>query len=172
METISTYETITHKILLDMNKRQKFPSDIIYKILNDNDAFYNLVSKVMEADWKHDESKSSLHTIRYNYCLYGVKSYITKLYKQNKRHTRHFCKHDRSISGNDRDLPDKIVEKQDYNQHIRSQISTLDNRYSLPIIKYFFENKTYKQIGQELGYSREYVRILINDGLRKLQTCL
>lgn len=167
-------------MLLSMYKKNKFPSDIIHKILQDNLAFSTIVSKVIEADWKYQEDRASIKTCRYNYCMYGIHNYIKELYKIKNKNILSLDYIIDATTGDtayasvpdESDPPSKIAEDNDKFKYVRKYLNKLDDYYKVPMYQYFFEDKSCREIGESLGYSRQNIDRIIKEGLKRLKHVL
>jgi RNA polymerase sigma factor (sigma-70 family) len=133
-----------------------------------NDAvqatFLTLIKKAKSL--KH---KKSLPALLHKIGICISKNIIRKNIRQKAREERYVMKNKRNITViSNRREAQEINILYENSAIIEEAIASLPERYSLPIIARYYEEKTEKEIGEDLGASRNTIATRLRRGLEKL----
>jgi len=186
-ENLSTYILLAKKVISKF--APTFYSGLNKELLSNEDAISDIASALMNADWKWDKNRVGYNgqsKTRYSYrnqCgIWAIKSYISNKYKKKNQKLsidnisnedmRTFAASivDKSMSD-----PYDIVSSEEETTNLQNTVKTLldsdmlSDKQRNQIKKYYFENKTLVQIGDEYGVTREAIRQNIQKGLNKIR---
>lgn len=157
---------------------------IANEILGSDDAISNIATSIMISDWKYEPGEgTSQQTYRYGGALQAIKTYLKR--RNTRRYIYSLDFETKDSSDGNTDLYDSVADdsqsepmddnlEQDTHDSLTELLlgDTLDEREKLCITRYFFEEKTYQSIGEEVGLCRERIRQIIEAGLTKLRKAL
>jgi len=186
-ENLSTYILLAKKVISKF--APTFYSGLNKELLSNEDAISDIAAALMNADWKWDKDRVGYNgqsKTRYSYrnqCgIWAIKSYISNKYKKKNQKLsidnisnedmRTFAASivDKSMSD-----PYDIVSSEEETTNLQNTVKTLldsdmlSDKQRNQIKKYYFENKTLVQIGDEYGVTREAIRQNIQKGLNKIR---
>jgi len=186
-ENLSTYILLAKKVISKF--APTFYSGLNKELLSNEDAISDIAAALMNADWKWDKNRVGYNgqsKTRYSYrnqCgIWAIKSYISNKYKKKNQKLsidnisnedmRTFAASivDKSMSD-----PYDIVSSEEETTNLQNTVKTLldsdmlSDKQRNQIKKYYFENKTLVQIGDEYGVTREAIRQNIQKGLNKIR---
>jgi RNA polymerase sigma factor (sigma-70 family) len=185
-ESLTTYRTIAQKAIRKL--APKFYPSLAMEIINNDEAFGEIVNALITADWKWDENrtgkdtgkKKTLYSYRNQCVIWALKTYITNKYKSNRSVSINRTKSNDDI-GFDDQLEDKhmtdpsdIVMTMEYEsnrQNLVNELFTsniLTDKQKEQIRLYYFHNQTLSEIGSKYGTTREAVRQNIKKGLKSI----
>ena len=182
------YETLTDYTLIAQKCVKKMYPSMAKEILNNEEAFGDIVSAIATADWKWDHTRTGKttgkHKSRYAYrnqcAIWAIKTYISSKKKKHKHHSIN-----NTISNEDNTYDQMIVDHSAMTplEHLLSEeesritkeyVRSLFNQEILSqkqidqIKLYYFDNKTLSQIGKIYGVTREAIRQNIKKGLKSI----
>lgn len=189
-EPLSFYINLAQKTIAKFSKN--FSTNIMREMLKSEDAIANVANAIMMADWRWDQDRKGLtgqQKTRYSYrnqcAIWAIKSYVSR--KKNKKSKQgvniHYTNDDNKESSlldilcvDDQSPIDKIIYNEELSE-IKNHISMLidpknkilSDRQSDYIRMYFFENKTFADIGKEFNITREAVRQGIKKSIEKIR---
>jgi RNA polymerase sigma factor (sigma-70 family) len=186
-DNLSTYITLAKKIISKF--APNFYSSLRKELLNNEDAIADIASAIMFADWRWDANRKGFDgkgKTKYSYrnqCgIWAIKTYLTNKYKKNNQSLSLYnneANNDSTFAENISDNveydPAKIIEDQEYSEHLSSNIEVLlssgiiSDKQKQQIIEYYFNDKTLSDIGKQFGVTREAVRQNIQKGLSKIR---
>ncbi|PCJ54109.1 MAG: hypothetical protein COA79_22195 [Planctomycetota bacterium] len=98
-------------------------------------------------------------------------AYLSSLWLRKQEGVRR--KREKKISAKTADhTPEQLMEKSEVQAHVDEAINSLPSKYKDPLLMKFYENKTYKDIGNAFKTTEECVRKRVTRGLAKLNTLL
>jgi RNA polymerase sigma factor (sigma-70 family) len=185
-QTLNTYRTIAQKAVRKL--APKFYPALAMEIINNDEAFGEIVNAIITADWKWDENrtgketgkKKTLYSYRNQCVIWALKTYITNKYKTNKSVSinRTRSNDDGSFDDQVEDIrntdPADIVMNMELENNRQSLVNELFNSSILTekqkeqIKLYYFHNQTLSEIGSKYGTTREAVRQNIKKGLKSI----
>lgn len=185
-ETLHTYKTIAQKAVRKL--APKFYPSLAMEIINNDEAFGEIVNAIITADWKWDENrtgketgkKKTLYSYRNQCVIWALKTYVTNKYKSNKSVAINRTRSNEDGSYDDqvedtRNIdPSDIVmnmELETNRQNLVNELfnsSILTDKQKEQIKLYYFHNQTLSEIGSKYGTTREAVRQNIKKGLRSI----
>ena len=188
-ESLSFYITLAQKTIGKFSK--SFSSNVLKEMLSSEDAISNVANAIMMADWRWDENRtgeSGQKKTRYSYrnqcAIWAIKSYLTRKNNKYKSYnTSDYVPYDEDLSVSDilyidenKSPLDQLIQEEEIDR-IKKDISVLLNpqneilseRQSEYINMYFFENKTFAEIGKKFNITREAVRQGIKKSLEKIK---
>lgn len=185
-ETLHTYRTIAQKAVRKL--APKFYPSLAMEIINNDEAFGEIVNAIITADWKWDENrtgketgkKKTLYSYRNQCVIWALKTYVTNKYKSNKS-----VAINRTRSNDDGSYDDQVedtrnidpsdivmnMELETNRQNLVNELfnsSILTDKQKEQIKLYYFHNQTLSEIGSKYGTTREAVRQNIKKGLRSI----
>jgi len=186
-ENLSTYILLAKKVISKF--APTFYSGLNKELLSNEDAISDIAAALMNADWKWDKNRVGYNgqsKTRYSYrnqCgIWAIKSYISNKYKKKnqKLSIDNISNEDMktfSASIVDKSMSDPydIVSSEEETTNLQNTVKTLldsdmlSDKQRNQIKKYYFENKTLVQIGDEYGVTREAIRQNIQKGLNKIR---
>jgi RNA polymerase sigma factor (sigma-70 family) len=189
-ETLSTYRTIAQKAVRKL--APKFYPSLAIEIINNDEAFGDIVNAVITADWKWDSSRigketgkqKTLYSYRNQCVIWALKTYVTNKYKTNRSIALNRTKSNEDISFDDQiedtrsSDPADIVMNTEHEDRRQALINELFNSNILTdkqkdqIRLYYFHNQTLSEIGSKYGTTREAVRQNIKKGLESIGSLL
>lgn len=158
MLSYKEYQLIAKKMLFKSCNK-----NLSNKILKDNDAFGELISEIMIADWKFNLTKceniENIYPFRKQRCDWFIKKYI----KQIKSRQQFF-----SMSG---DTIDKVAEEKLKQKEILKDIfdKTIMSEREISILKSRLEGQTLQEIGIKNGISRQRIKQLLSILINKIK---
>jgi hypothetical protein len=189
-EPLSFYLTLAQKAIAKFGKN--FSANISKEMLKSEDAISNVANCIMMADWRWDKDRkgqTGQQKTKYSYrnqcAIWAIKSYVSR--KKNKKSKRGIETTGSFDGDNEFSLLDILcVEKQcpvetsiaqeesdNLKQYLSSILSPenkiLTERQCEYLKKYYFENKTFADIGKEFNITREAVRQGIKKALEKIR---
>lgn len=189
-ETLSTYRTIAQKAVRKL--APKFYPSLAIEIINNDEAFGDIVNAVITADWKWDSSRigketgkqKTLYSYRNQCVIWALKTYVTNKYKTNRSIALNRTKSNEDISFDDQiedtrssDPADIVMntEHEDRRQELINELfnsNILTDKQKDQIRLYYFHNQTLSEIGSKYGTTREAVRQNIKKGLESIGSLL
>ena len=186
-ENLSTYILLAKKVISKF--APTFYSGLNKELLSNEDAISDIAAALMNADWKWDKDRVGYNgqsKTRYSYrnqCgIWAIKSYISNKYKKKnqKLSIDNISNEDMktfaaSIVDKSMSDPYDIVSSEEETINLQNTVKTLldsdmlSDKQRNQIKKYYFENKTLVQIGDEYGVTREAIRQNIQKGLNKIR---
>jgi len=186
-ENLSTYILLAKKVISKF--APTFYSGLNKELLSNEDAISDIAAALMNADWKWDKDRVGYNgqsKTRYSYrnqCgIWAIKSYISNKYKKkNQKLSIDNISNDdmktfaASIVDKSMSDPYDIVSSEEETTNLQNTVKTLldsdmlSDKQRNQIKKYYFENKTLVQIGDEYGVTREAIRQNIQKGLNKIR---
>lgn len=186
-ENLSTYILLAKKVISKF--APTFYSGLNKELLSNEDAISDIAAALMSADWKWDKDRVGYNgqsKTRYSYrnqCgIWAIKSYISNKYKKKnqKLSIDNISNEDMktfaaSIVDKSMSDPYDIVSSEEETTNLQNTVKTLldsdmlSDKQRNQIKKYYFENKTLVQIGDEYGVTREAIRQNIQKGLNKIR---
>jgi RNA polymerase sigma factor (sigma-70 family) len=186
-ENLSTYILLAKKVISKF--APTFYSGLNKELLSNEDAISDIAAALMNADWKWDKDRVGYNgqsKTRYSYrnqCgIWAIKSYISNKYKKKnqKLSIDNISNEDMktfaaSIVDKSMSDPYDIVSSEEETTNLQNAVKTLldsdmlSDKQRNQIKKYYFENKTLVQIGDEYGVTREAIRQNIQKGLNKIR---
>jgi RNA polymerase sigma factor (sigma-70 family) len=186
-ETLDTYIVLAKKIISKF--APGFYSGLRYELLSNEDAISDIASAIMVGDWRWDENRSGFEgksKTKYSYrnqCgIWAIKTYLSNKYKKQNLHysidntdSEYDINFSTSISDKEEYDPAIIAEEKEREEIIKENVNSLlssgiiTDKQNQQIKKYYFENKTLSEIGQEYGVTREAIRQNIQKGLHKIK---
>ena len=186
-ENLSTYILLAKKVISKF--APTFYSGLNKELLSNEDAISDIAAALMSADWKWDKDRVGYNgqsKTRYSYrnqCgIWAIKSYISNKYKKKnqKLSIDNISNEDMktfaaSIVDKSMSDPYDIVSSEEETTNLQKTVKTLldsdmlSDKQRNQIKKYYFENKTLVQIGDEYGVTREAIRQNIQKGLNKIR---
>lgn len=189
-EPLSFYVNLAQKAIAKFGKN--FSSNISLEMLKSEDAIASVANAIMMADWRWDSDRkgsTGQQKTKYSYrnqcAIWAIKSYVTRKKYKNKYHhiDSYHSSNDEEASLLDIICIDKnkspidiIIEQEDKSsikEYIDALISPnnqiLSDRQSEYIRMYYFENKTFAEIGKKFNITREAVRQGIKKALEKIR---
>lgn len=186
-ETLSVYITLAKKIISKF--APSFYSSLRQELLSNEDAIADIASAIMIGDWKWDKDRTGFEgkkKTRYSYrnqCgIWAIKTYVTNKYKKQNNHLSIENKNpefDTSFADHIHDKPEYdpalLVENDEYHENLKNNIEDIltsgliTDKQAEQIKKYYFEDKTLSEIGNEFGVTREAIRQNIQKGLTKIK---
>lgn len=185
-QTLNTYRTIAQKAVRKL--APKFYPALAMEIINNDEAFGEIVNAIITADWKWDENrtgketgkKKTLYSYRNQCVIWALKTYITNKYKTNKSVSINRTRSNDEGSFDDQveDIrntdPADIVMNMELESNRQKLVNELFNSTILTekqkeqIKLYYFHNQTLSEIGSQYGTTREAVRQNIKKGLKSI----
>ena len=147
-----------------ISKRKKY-KDNPYTLMIENDIYYVLFTDVKNIIHKIEVSEDVF--IAFNSFELDDK----KIMNEFDRHIEHSELSEITINKKaiiKSELVDESVEKNIEDELIKAAINTLSKIQKRRIIKYYFENKTLEQIGDEEGCTKRAVKFSIDSALEKI----
>jgi len=186
-ENLSTYILLAKKVISKF--APTFYSGLNKELLSNEDAISDIAAALMNADWKWDKDRVGYNgqsKTRYSYrnqCgIWAIKSYISNKYKKKnqKLSIDNISNEDMktfaaSIVDKSMSDPYDIVSSEEETTNLQNTVKALldsdmlSDKQRNQIKKYYFENKTLVQIGDEYGVTREAIRQNIQKGLNKIR---
>lgn len=186
-DNLSTYILLAKKVISKF--APTFYSGLNKELLSNEDAISDIAAALMSADWKWDKNRVGYNgqsKTRYSYrnqCgIWAIKSYISNKYKKKnqKLSIDNISNEDMktfasSIVDKSMSDPYEIVSSEEETKNLQNTVKTLldsdvlSDKQRNQIKKYYFENKTLVQIGDEYGVTREAIRQNIQKGLNKIR---
>lgn len=186
-ENLSTYILLAKKVISKF--APQFYNGLQKELLSNEDAISDIASALMTADWKWDKDRTGFNgqsKTRYSYrnqCgLWAIKTYISNKYKKknHKLSIDNITNDDmKTFASNIKDEsfcdPCEILSQKEEEANLKNTIKQLlaspllSEKQKTQIYKYYFEEKTLVQIGNEYGVTREAVRQNIQKGLNKIR---
>jgi RNA polymerase sigma factor (sigma-70 family) len=179
---LEAYLKMTRKVVVYiLGAHNPMTSDI----LKSEDAISNIATSIMMADWKFDPNHNVLRsTYRYGAAKQAIMSYITS---RKKKRFHYSLDTKISIDGVDVDLhavlqcpkqktPEaEIAHEIDLDlmeRYVHGDEDLLKPREKTILDKYFYQNTTLEEIGEELDVSRQRVHQIVGESIKKLKTVL
>ena len=192
------FENLNTYLLLAKKAISKFANSIYSglssKMLKDEEAIASIANAIMMADWRWDDNytnskntKKTKYSYRNQCAIWAIQTYVTKNYKHQKKTKRKVYSLDFDINNDDSasiyemveniscDPPDlQLIEKEEkenLSNNIMNLLSSnlLTDRQKEYIKLYYFEDKTFEQIGNEYGITREAVRQGLNKAIETIR---
>lgn len=188
-ESLSFYTNLAQKAISKFAATNSNPS--VKAMLKSDDAISSIANAIMMADWRWDDNrpgktgeKKTKYSYRNQCAIWAIKSYITR--KNHKKH-KIFVDHSINTKSSDNDMslldifatdvsdPINIIitnETQASNkQYIQSILNSghISDKQKQYIQLYYFENKTFAEIGKMFNITREAVRQGIKKAFIKIK---
>lgn len=178
-ETLEEYTKIAKKTISKFGNRM-YPS--LTKTFLKNDEFVSEVATaIMTADWKWDPSrtgkssgmKKTLYSYRNQCAIWAIKTLMTKKYKKDKKHSDFlkYCKtQDKNTLVSDQ-TPEYDASLKEETNNLKDDVralldcSPITQKQKDIIRMYFFEKKTFSEIGMHYNVTREAIRQNLKKGL-------
>lgn len=189
-ESLDFYINLAQKAISKFGKN--FPGNIGKEMLKSEDAIASVANCIMMADWRWDKDRrgeTGQQKTKYSYrnqcAIWAIKSYVSR--KKNKKSKRGIDIHSSIDNTEECSLLDILcVEKQnpvdiilkaesdknlkEYFETILSAKNNILSEKQCEYIKmYYFENKTFAEIGQKFSITREAVRQGIKKAIDKIR---
>lgn len=188
-ESLSFYINLAQKAISKFGNT--LSNNLAKEMLKSEDAISSVANCIMMADWRWDSDRkgdTGQQKTRYSYrnqcAIWAIKSYLSR--KKNKKSKRGI---ETQISMNeDMSLLDiicvdnhspveNLISKENYSL-VKNYIdkildpsnNVLSEKQCQYIKMYFFENKTFAEIGKEFNITREAVRQGIKKAIAKIKT--
>ena len=170
--TLNEYTDIAKKTISKFGSKL-YPS--LMKTLINNEEFVSEVAEaIMMADWKWDPSrtgkvsgkKKTLYSYRNQCAIWAIKTIITKQYRKTKK-SSDFLSY---IKNQDKEqlicseTPETNASDNEEREKLKSQVSDMINNSPITdkqkniIQMYYFQDKTFAEIGKSYNVTREAVR--------------
>ena len=189
-ESLDFYTNLAQKAISKFASSTSNPS--VKTMLKSDDAISSVASAIMMADWRWDENrpgktgeKKTQYSYRNQCAIWAIKSYITrKKHKKHKMFVDHYVAHKSNdnmslldIVAKDDGDPCSIIMSEEtdiVNKQYISQILSEDNniisvKQKKYIELYYFEHKTFAEIGKMFNITREAVRQGIKKAFIKIR---
>ena len=189
-ESLSFYIDLAQKAISKFVKN--FSSNISKEMLKSEDAISAVANCIMMADWRWDKDRkgdTGLQKTQYSYrnqcAIWAIKSYISR--KKNKKSKRsieingcHSSDQEYSLLDIlclEKECPVETVMNKENNEKLKnyfdlilsSENKLLSERQCEYIKMYYFENKTFAEIGKQFSITREAVRQGIKKAISKIR---
>ena len=184
---LDTYIILAKKIISKF--APSFYAGLRYELLSNEDAISDIASAIMVGDWRWDENRSGFEgksKTKYSYrnqCgIWAIKTYLSNKYKKHNIHysidnidSEYDINYATSISDKEEYDPSIVAEEKERKEIIKENVNNLlssgivTDKQKQQIEKYYFEDKTLSEIGQEYGVTREAIRQNIQKGLYKIK---
>lgn len=172
-EDLNFYLTLARKQIVVLG-RKLYPS-YVNRMLADEDVVAYIAYANMLADWRFDESRGLCrNTHRYNYASGCIKTIVKKQCK-----APHNVSLDEQLKGFDnnrgQNLLDILIEKGNKSseqwsaEDIQSSMEVLPQRPKEIVRMYIYDNLSFAEIGRRIGVSRERVRQIVNESMKKIK---
>lgn len=175
--SLAEYQELGRRYLVNFVKRRGHSSSMI----ESQDALDNIVKFMIDADLRFD-GRGQREAFRWQYAKFGYQDYMSKEQypRRKKAQMRRAMKSLSSFTKKDIDKSvDIAVDSTDPGEGIESfelrdkiMQSTLTDQEKIAVIARFYDDETNDVIGNKLGISREYARLLVKNAVRKLKTIL
>jgi len=176
--TLGEYTKIAQKIICKF--APKFYLTLASEILQNDDAFGEIVTAIINADWKYRDGKgSSKRTLRTCYARNAIRDYLNR---KNKEHKTISLSYENptfyaggELSGvlEDKRFKDPaiIAEEKDNNRHLNNMIdeNNLTDKQKNYIRSYYLNDNTLQKVGEIYGVSAEAIRQQVGKGIKKIQ---
>ena len=182
-DTLESYISTAKKIIAKYNTRSSSSGG---NLLKNEDIISDVASAIMYADWKWDSErvgkitgkKKTKYSFRNQCAIWAIKTYMTNKHKKKKiniididlQDSKEFLgSYIEDYRNND---PYLETETNEYHKDIDILVSEIMNSDILSekqkdqIQKYYIDDMTLSQIGDEYGVTREAVRQNIKKGLK------
>jgi len=172
----------------------RFYNGLSKRMLKDEDAISSVAYCLMLADWRYDENYKSKYDTKkthYSYrnqcAIWAIQSYLTKNYKKNNLHNSKIYSLDHVVDQengstsynfiNDKSCRNPLDELQQIEEdnHLKNYVSNILSNANISEIQkeyirlYYYEGKTFAQIGEKFSLTREAVRQSIKKALAKIK---
>ena len=189
-ESLPFYLELAQKAISKFGKN--FSANISKEMLRSEDAIASVANCIMMADWRWDKDRkgdSGLQKTKYSYrnqcAIWAIKSYISR--KKNKKSKRgieingcYDSEQDYSLLDIlciENECPVETLQNKEEDQNLKNYFKQildpnnklLSERQSQYIKMYYFENKTFAEIGKRFSVTREAVRQGIKKAIIKIK---
>jgi len=176
--TLGEYTKIAQKIICKF--APKFYPTLASEILQNDDAFGEIVTAIINADWKYRENEgSSKRTFRTLKAIYAIKDYLVRKNKEQKTISLSYENPTfyagGKLSGVLEDKrfkdPATIAEENDNNRHLNNMLdkNNLTDKQRNYIKSYYLNDNTLQEVGEIYGVTKEAIRQQVGKGIKKLQ---
>lgn len=180
--------TLDDYILQTKKLVKKYAGSLSGLIMQSEDAISNIATDIMMADWRWEDGRKgegdmvcTRESYRVQCAKYAILDYTKRLSKK-----RYFVSLDsmsfedgpafnpQEIHSNEQNPALEISDKEE-TSNLQNKINKvlssglLTNIEELAVRMYYYENKTYQEIGDFVGLTRERIRQIINSSLDKLR---
>jgi len=189
-ESLDFYLNLAQKAIAKFGKN--FSSNLSKEMLKSEDAISNVANCIMMADWRWDKDRkgeTGQQKTKYSYrnqcAIWAIKSYVSrKKNNKSKRGIEINNSFDNSeeyslldILCVDKKNPLDILLKVEHDENLKQYFNTIlssENKILTPrqceyIKMYYFDNKTFAEIGQKFSITREAVRQGIKKAIEKIK---
>ncbi len=156
--------------------------ELMKEVTSSEDVIALVANAMMIADWKWEPNHGrTQHSFRNDYACYAIRSYITRRYK-NKKNTislddiilkdRNRTRHDFVEDTESPDVFESVFgsEKDHQIQKMMNFIKgeKLTPQESYCMSEYYVNDKTYKEIGQTIGVTKQRIEQVIRSAKEKM----
>ena len=167
---MATFTTMDNYLRISRSLIRKHAKNFATPMLKSEDIVSNIATDIMTADWKWD-GRGTQEGYRDRFGKWAIFRYIKRYFASQKFKEVSLQEighqpHNRKI-----DAPDYNLNKEEESTLITQYIqnSGLSETQKKYIIAYFLENKTYEQLAEEDGISRQAVHSSVKLGLQKIK---
>jgi RNA polymerase sigma factor (sigma-70 family) len=131
------------------------------------DAVMQIFEKLFTDFQKHqiEKFKPWLHTVTRNHCLILLRKDQSLIQKNRK-----FQNESETFVENEVELhPDSVEDPERQLEHMKEAINELNHEQKICIEMFYFQEKSYKEIADETGFSEKNVKSFIQNGKRNLK---
>lgn len=135
------------------------PPEIKKRLLNDEHYFGCLYTTMLWANHKWDSTRGIKKS---TYIIKSLKNRMGRIHKEIHRNYK------RTEQMGNKDLSYLLDTKTKYQKPSNIDLSVLPHNERHVIEERYYQNRTLQAIGDDLGYTREYIRQIETKALRKL----
>jgi RNA polymerase sigma factor (sigma-70 family) len=180
--------TLDDYILQTKKLVKRYAGSLSGLIIQSEDAISNIATDIMMADWRWENGRKgegdivcTRESYRVQCAKYAILDYTKRLSKKKRFVSLDSAISDEGNSSNPNEIHSKEInpaleiEEKEETSNLKKKINTLLSSGLLTEIEelsvrmYYYENKTYQQIGDFVGLTRERIRQIINSSLDKLR---
>ena len=172
----------------------RFYNGLSKRMLKDEDAISSVAYCLMLADWRYDENYKSKHNSKkthYSYrnqcAIWAIQSYLTKNYKKSNLNYQKMYSLDyvtdkengntayNYISDKNSHNPIDLLEKDEEDNRLKNyvltilSVSSISEKQKEYIRMYYYEGKTFEQIGKKFSLTREAIRQSIKKAIKTIR---
>lgn len=168
-ETIDEYYKIAKKLFYRIGRKYGL-SCSKKNLSNDSDLVTNMVTCLAWADSRHDPSKSSLKTWRYNQIVHCIQDFC----RRGKLHPQcNIFLNDKHLES-EKFLFDRLyymdeVKEINEKENIKEYSKTLTKKQSKLVDDYYFQGKEMKELGEEQGITKQAISLRLQEALKKMR---
>lgn len=181
--TLDEYTDIAKKTISKFGSKL-YPS--LMKTLINNEEFVSEVAEaIMTADWKWDPSrtgkvsgkKKTLYSYRNQCAIWAIKTIITKQYKKTKKNSDFlsYVKNQNKDNLICTETPETNISNSEEKEKLKTQVHHLINNSPITdkqkniIQMYYFQDKTFAEIGKSYNVTREAIRQSMKKALETIK---